>query len=156
MRATASYASVLAFAALAGCGDTRNPVVPQPSPGSVVGCYSTHIGPWSGPRESPNLPATIALLDSIGTNPLENGKTLARPDPINAPMHFSVGWWNRPESEHLDVVFSAGGIVGIRLSLVWGWGDGSWSGTAQAFTDVAPSIQAVATARLLPVSCASP
>jgi len=57
------------------------------------------------------------------------------------------------ESEHLDIAFTRDGYTGIRLHLVWGWGDGTWSGTAEAWTDVAPSIQAIATARLLAVAC---
>ena len=42
-------------------------LIPLPSPSSVIGCYAVGLGTWSGSRESPNPPAAIALLDSVGT-----------------------------------------------------------------------------------------
>jgi len=68
-------------------------------------------------------------------------------------MAFDMAWWNLIAPEHVDVVFTDGGLVGVRMHLVWGWGDGTWHGTAEAFTDVSPSIQAVTTVRLSPRTC---
>ena len=143
---------ILGAAAIA-CSSPSEVLVPQPAPSSVVGCYAVQLGKWSGPFESPVPPPAIALLDSVGTYILERGNMLVRPDPPTAPMEFDMAWWTRLESQHLEVSFVLGGLAGVRLHLVWGWGDGSWRGTAEAFTDVSPGLQAIATARLLPREC---
>jgi hypothetical protein len=68
-------------------------------------------------------------------------------------MGFDMAFWTRLSPEHLDLVFTDGGYVGVRLHLVWGWGDAHWRGTAEAFTDVRPSIEATATSTLSPREC---
>ena len=64
---------------------------------------------------------------------------------------FDMAWWSRPKPEELDVVFSAGGYDGVHISL--SWLGPFWSGQAEAYTDVAPSIQATAMAMMRPVAC---
>lgn len=152
-RASARTFSRLVLACACACSSASGIVAPEPSPGSVVGCYAVDLGRWSASRDSRDPPTRIALLDSIGTELLEKGHQLARPDPLSASMPFDMAWWKRLESEHLEVVFTAGGYVGVRLHLVWGWGDATWRGTAEAFTDVSPSVQAVASATLSPRTC---
>jgi hypothetical protein len=68
-------------------------------------------------------------------------------------MPFDMAWWSRLAPEHLEIVFTDGGYIGVRLHLVWGWGDSTWRGTAEAFTDVSPSIQARTTSTLAPREC---
>lgn len=139
---------------LASCRSGSEPLSPTPAPANVEGCYSLILGRWSGPRTSPDPPSSITLLDSVGSVLLEREKLLARPNPISAPMPFDMAWWARLDAEHLDIVFTDGGIIGIRMHLVWGWGDASWRGTAEAFTDVRPTVQAVSTIRLDKRPCA--
>ena len=143
----------IAAAVLVSCGDSGTGIVIRPAPQSVSGCYYVRLGKWSGPRESPNPPPAVELLDSLGTTFLEKGNSLVRSDPVSAPMPYDMAWWHRLDSNHLDVFFSAGGYSGVSLHLVWGWGDGSWGGTAEAYTDVGPSPQAIATANLAPKTC---
>jgi hypothetical protein len=143
---------LLLIVAAGACSSPSEVLVPEAAPSSVVGCYSVQLGRWSGTVGSAEPPPAIALLDSVGTYLLEAGNTMVRPDPLTAPMAFGMAWWTRPESEHLDVTFSHG-EGGVRLHLVWGWGDGSWRGTAASITDVHPAIRAIATARLLPRVC---
>lgn len=126
---------------------------PQPTPSSAAGCYAVGLGGWNGPRESPDPPSVIALLDSLGTNGFEVGKQLARPDPRNAAMPFTASWWARPDPDHLSVYFSLDGIIGVRMFVAWDSGGGRWSGTAEAFTDVSPSTQAVSAVSLSPRPC---
>ena len=128
--------------------DTSEPSTP---PVSVLGCYELTITNWSGPHESPDPPTPVILLDSLGSYLLETGRTLVRPAPLGSNMFFDMAWWSRPTAEELDVVFSAGGYVGVRMNL--SWLGPFWSGRAEAFTDVAPSIQATATAMMRPVAC---
>jgi hypothetical protein len=137
-------------ATIVACTSATTVRVPEVAPVSVVGCYVVSMGAWSGPHESPNPPTTISLLDSTGTYLLEAGKKLVRPHPVGATMPFNMAWWSRLSPEHLDIVFTSGGEIGVRLHLVWGWGDGSWSGTGVAYTDVSPGVQAVASAKLTP------
>jgi hypothetical protein len=133
------------------CADPAG--VAMPAPASVIGCYALRLGTWSAPRDSPDPPPVVALLDSTGSYLLEKGKSLVRPHPLGSPMPFDMAFWTRLSPEHLDLVFTDGGYVGVRLHLVWGWGDAHWRGTAEAFTDVRPSIQATATSTLSPREC---
>lgn len=128
--------------------DASGPTAP---PASVLGCHSLTVTNWSGPHESPDPPTPVILLDSLGSYLLETGRTLARPAPLGTPMSFDMAWWSHPEREQLDVVFSAGGYVGIRLSLRWI--GPYWSGPAEAYTDVGPSVQATGVAVMRAVTC---
>jgi len=148
-RPLVSLTAVAALLSASGCSDSTGTTVQPPL--SVVGCYALTVGKWSGAHESPDPPSSIVLLDSLGTYLLESGKLLARPYPLGTPMPFDMAWWSRPAEEQLDVVFSAGGYVGVRLHFIWS-ADG-WRGSAWAFTDVAPSIQATATSALTPRPC---
>lgn len=134
---------------VAACSDTTGPT-PIP-PLAVVGCYQVTIGKWSAPRDSPDPPGVVVLLDSIGTYLLERGRPLVRAHPLGTPMPFDMAWWDRRAEEQLDLVFSDGGYLGVRLHYVWG--GTTWRGSAWAFTDVSPSIQATATSTLVPRSC---
>jgi hypothetical protein len=136
-------------AAMLACGD---PPTAVPAPPSVVGCYDVKLGKWSGTRRTPDPPAKIMLMDSVGTYVLEKGKRLVRPNPATAHMPFSMAWWVRLEAEHLRVVFSQGEAA-MLLHLVWGWGDDSWRGTAESYTDVATQGGAYTTVILSPRSC---
>ena len=141
------------LAVLPSCAPSRPPLGPTQRPTDVVGCYSTTLSRWSGPRLSPNPPSVIVLLDSLGTVGIESGERLARGYPLNAPSPFTMSFWRRLETEHLYIVFSNEGVVGVRANLVWGWGDDSWRGTVHAFTDVPPYLEARASIRLDPRPC---
>lgn len=141
------------FTLVAGCTPSRQPLGPTQRPTDVIGCYSTTLSAWSGPRLSPNPPSVVVLLDSIGTFGIESGERLARGYPLDAPTPFTMSYWRRPETEHLYLLFSDDGIVGVRANLVWGWGDDSWRGTVHAFTDVPPYVEARARIRLDPRPC---
>lgn len=132
---------------LAACSDdTTAPNLEPP------GCYLLELGDWSGARESVDPPLAIRLLDDVGTDVLENGKTLARPvDPDDpAFQFFEWAWWDKPMDTQLVVVFTTG-FTGIRLILTRE--ATAWEGNAEAFTDVAPGVEATATARLSSASC---
>lgn len=122
-------------------------------PSSLTGCYTVSLGKWNAARISADPPPSIVLLDSIGVSLLEKGKPLARPYPLSAVFMFDMGWWIRPAPEHLEVVFTDGGFTGVRLHLVWGWGDATWRGTIEAFADVEPAVQASTTVSLAPKGC---
>lgn len=138
---------------LAGCKNASSTLGPRFPPASVAGCYSVSMSAWSGPRTSPDLPAQIVLLDSIGSAGLERGELLARPNPLESDSAFTDAYWRRLQDEHLYIVFTNSGYVGIRANLVWGWGDDSWRGIARAFTDEPPYIEARAHIRLQPRLC---
>lgn len=124
---------------------------PEPPPASVLGCYDVTLGPWSGPRESPDPPPQLILTDSIGTVLFESGQTLVRgwPDPATIPLDFA--WWTRPESDRVELIFSSG-YIGLRLHLTWNGEE--WRGPIEAFTDVDPPIEATAQVRLTARPCA--
>lgn len=151
-RESSALASAFVFT-LGGCGNASSTLGPRLPPIDVVGCYSVSTSQWTGPRESPDLPSSIVLLDSVGTAVLERGEFLARPFPLGSASAFTVAYWRRPEDQLLYIVFSNDGYVGIRASLVWGWGDNSWRGTAHAYTDTPPFVEARATVRLQPRAC---
>ena len=134
---------------LSACSDTTNPT-PIP-PLNVTGCYQVTLGKWSDSHDSPDPPPVLVLLDSLGTYLLEKGKPLVRPYPLGTPMPFDMAWWDRRAEEQLDLVFSDGGYLGVRLHYIWG--GTAWRGSAWAFTDVSPSIQATTTSTLVPRSC---
>jgi hypothetical protein len=144
--------AVAGFLLLASCNDgpTGNGR-PISAPVSVAGCYALELGKWSAARRAPDPPANIALLDSLGSVFLENGKTLVRPNPLTAPFSY-MAWWSRLGDEHLTLNFTDG-FIGVRIQLVWGWGDDSWRGTAVAFSDVGIEDDAYTTVQLRPRSC---
>lgn len=134
---------------LIACADTSGPSTPPPA--AVLGCYDLTVSTWSGPHESPDPPPVVVLTDSIGTYLLETGRTLARPWPDPTAMPFDMAWWERPRPGRLDLVFTQGGFIGVRIILQWN--GRSWSGQAEAFTDVAPPVEATTLALLVPTSC---
>jgi hypothetical protein len=136
---------------LVACGDGPSGP-PTPTPSSVLGCYTVDFGVWSGSTPGLLPPRTIVLLDSLGTNFLEQNQTLVRAHPPGTPMGF-MAWWRRLESNHLTITFSQG-EGGVQLNLLWSPVHGNWQGTAQEFTDVTPSLVATTGARLAPRSCA--
>lgn len=144
-------ASVIALTTI-GCGHERALLKPAVAPASLAGCYTLSVGQWSGPKESSEPPTRIVLLDSTGTADGEAGMNLVRLDPITAPMPFPVAIWRRFDANHLQIAFAME-FSGITLELVWGWGDGTWGGTATAWNDGPPGLEAVATARLHPRDC---
>ena len=131
------------------CSDTTGPISLPPL--EVVGCYQVIIGKWSAPHDSPDPPRVVVLLDSLGTYLLEKGRPLVRAHPPGTPMSFDMAWWDRRAEEQLDLVFSDGGYLGVRLHYIWG--GTTWRGSAWAFTDVSPSIQATTTSTLEPRTC---
>jgi hypothetical protein len=108
------------------------------------------VGEWSDPHDSADPPEFIVLLDSLGSDVLEKGKLLVRPYPLGTPMLFDWAWWDHPAEEQLDLVFTDG-YVGVRLHYIWG--GTTWRGSAWAFTDVSPSLQATAPSTLVSRSC---
>jgi hypothetical protein len=147
--------SVLLLAISAACSD--EPASPGAS-GPVPGCYELALGPWrGGPPEAPGLPPTVRLIDSLGTDLLEQGKLLVRPVDSAAAATFPYwAWWEQPDADSLHVVFTTG-YVGVELHLAaWSGWTGWWRGRADAFTDVQPSIQATTGVWLQPIACPSP
>lgn len=140
---------ITVVALLLGCAAGSDPIAPAPQ--DVIGCYELTLGAWSAPHESPDPPSSITLLDSNGTYLLEEGRTLARPNPVDAPMSFDMAWWSRVAEEKLEVVFSNSGYVGVRFSFEWT--GMRWAGTAVAFTDVVPMDQATAPSSLAQALC---
>ena len=131
---------------LAACGD--DPVGPGATP---PGCYAVTLGEWSGPREAADPPSVIRLTGELGDNGMSEGRTLvAGTDPAD-PLLYPWSWWENPEPDSLALVFT-GGFVGVTAGLR-STGDDEWRGTAQAFTDVAPAVEAEASIRLRRVSC---
>ena len=144
-----------AFVALAvlACADSTEPTQVTAAPASPAGCYDVRLGKWSGKHDSPDPPSPIVLLETIGTSFFEKGFRIAREHPGNTLTSFDTGRWSAYSPEHLEIMFAANGEIGVNLHLVWGWGDSTWRGTAEAFTDVSPGLQAVATVALVPRSC---
>ena len=142
----------LTMAVLLSSGSCSDPTgsALQP-PLSVTGCYQVTLGRWSGAHESSDPPRSIVILDSLGSYLLENGNRLVRPYPLGTPMPFDMAWWTRGAEEQLDLVFTDGGYVGVRLHFVWS--ERRWEGSAWAFTDVSPSVQATASSALSPRTC---
>jgi len=148
-----SHKIVIALAAvLSSCGSPSDPADDLPAPDVVVGCYRVSLGKWSGNKTSADPPSLIVFLDSLGTNLLEKGRTLARAYPSSAPFPFEMGWWQRPDHDRIEVVFTDG-YVGTRLHVTWSAGDQSWKGLADAYTDQSPPIQATATVALTRQEC---
>lgn len=117
-------------------------------PFDVVGCYQLDLTRWSGAHEAPDPPAYVVLTDSVGSFLLEASQPLVRPAPGYSAATFGyMAWWRRPVRDTLEVVFTTG-YVGVSLRLAWR-GD-AWVGVGEAFTDVAPPIQARSAARLAP------
>lgn len=144
------YGTAVLLAAACDAGTTTSH--PSP-PANVVGCYQLALGTWSASHESPDPPTTLILTDSLGSHLLENGRTLLRPWPDPSAMPFDMAWWSRSNDGALDLIFSLGGYVGVRMTLTWN--GTAWSGTAEAYTDVQPSTQATASATLTGRSCGS-
>jgi hypothetical protein len=136
---------------LAACSDAH-PLEPTSPPLWPAGCYEVRMGRWSGPKSSPNLPAVITLLDSIGTAPFEEGMRLVRPHPVGAAFPFHGAWWKPLDPYHLKLLFSVDGVFGLQLELLWSLADGTYGGTAIAWTDT-DWPQAIATASLRPRTC---
>jgi hypothetical protein len=140
-------APILAW--LVACTDSSGPSTPPPA--SVLGCYDLTVSTWSGLHESPDPPPVVILTDSIGSYLLESGRPLVRPWPDPAAMPFDMAWWERPSEGRLNLVFTQGGFIGIRIGLQWA--GSRWSGQAEAFTDVAPPVEATTLALLVPTPC---
>lgn len=148
-RRVLNAASVAGLLTAGACSEATTSTIQPPL--AVFGCHQLAIGKWSAPRESPDPPGVVVLLDSIGSYLLENGKLLVRPHPVGTPMPFDMAWWDRPFEEQLDLMFTDGGYVGVRLHFTWS--GARWQGSAWAFTDVPPTLQAAASTTLVPRLC---
>ena len=135
---------VASFAVL-GCRDHTAPQAVAPVPG----CYRLSLGSWSAPHEAPDVPSTIHLFDSLGTNLLEAGRLLIRPAADSTYFPY-FAWWERPRADSLNLVFTTG-FIGVRVSMTPH--NASWRGRAEALTDVQPQVQATATASLASSAC---
>lgn len=142
-RFDARAVTLLSAVLVLGCN--HEPTQPAAAPDDVVGCYEVELGAWSGPHEAWDPPEVVVLMDSLGTFVLESGKHLVRPCPGDTTVMHYMAWWERPSADSLTLVFTTG-YVGIQGRL--GRDGAQWTGHAEAFTDVAPFVQATATLSL--------
>jgi hypothetical protein len=135
-----------ALLAACGGGDATGPG------GEPPGCYTLTLGEWSAPHEAVDPPSALRLTTTLGTDGMAQGQTLVVMAHPLRPNPYPWSWWRRNEHGDLELVFT-GGYVGITLTL--GPSGDDWQGTAQAFTDIAPGLEARASARLDRVACGS-
>jgi hypothetical protein len=144
---TAATTAMISLVALACSSDrTTEPATAVLPPG----CFRLALGAWSASHEAVNPPATLFLYDSVGTAGLERGQRIVRPVPIPTAMNYPWMWWAAAPADSMRLVFT-GGFVGVDVHLARR--AATWEGLAYAFTDVAPSIQATASAALSPMPC---
>ena len=147
----ARSAMILAVVLVLAC--SRAPTKPSAAADPIVGCYQVELGVWSGAHEAPPPPENVMLMDSLGTFVLESGKHLIRPCPGDSVVMHYMAWWEHAPADSLTVVFTTG-FIGIQGRL--GWDGARWTGHAEAFTDVAPFIQATTTLSLTALAGSAP
>ena len=93
---------------------------------------------------APMLAGLVACADS-------SGPSTPPPASVLGCYDLTVSTWSAPERARSNPVFTQGGFIGIRIGLQWA--GSRWSGQAEAFTDVAPPVQATTLALLVPTPC---
>jgi hypothetical protein len=122
------------------------------SPETPAGdCLTIELGAWNSelPEELPPLPERVALLDSLGSHILENGRTIVRQVPGYQLTNWAFAWWQTPSNDSLRVVFSTG-FTGTTLKLRRS--GATWLGEAEAFFDFTAEVH-TATAEMAPAAC---
>ena len=138
--------------AVMACDSTADPENDfEVTAATVIGCYELAIGTWTPqPEEYMPPPVRFELTSEVGTDALENGRTLIGSragDPGN-PYRWS--WWQVTPDPKLQLIFSTG-FTGVSLEFDRG-GSSTFEGTARAFVDYS-SEQPTAPATLTRRSC---
>ena len=114
------------------------------------GCFRLTLGAWSASHEAVDPPTTLFLYDSVGADGLERGQKIVRAVPVATATNYPWMWWAVAPADSMRLVFT-GGFVGVDVRLARR--AATWEGLAFAFTDVAPSLQATASAQLSSMAC---